>query len=51
MYIKMEQQKLQPNGIDAHICQMIGIAKHDFCYFTPANNNRFASITSRLFKL
>lgn len=32
----MEQQKLQPNEIDAHICQLIGIAKHDFCYFTPA---------------
>ncbi|CAL8581653.1 hypothetical protein XPA_007341 [Xanthoria parietina] len=30
----MDQQKLQHSEIDAHICQMIGIAEHDFCRLT-----------------
>ena len=34
IHIKMDQQKLQHREIDAHICQMIGIAEHDFCRFT-----------------
>lgn len=34
IHIIMEQQKLQYREIDAHICQMIGIAEHDFCRFT-----------------
>ena len=34
IHIKMEQQKLQHSEIDTHICQMIGIAEHDFCRFT-----------------
>ena len=34
IHIKMEQQKLQHSEIDAHICQMIGIAEHDFCRLT-----------------
>ena len=29
----MDQQKLQHSEIDAHICQMTGIAEHDFCRF------------------
>lgn len=34
IYIRMEKQKLQHSEIDAHICQMIGIAEHDFYRFT-----------------
>lgn len=34
IHTKMDQQKLQHSEIDAHICQMIGIAEHDFCRFT-----------------
>ncbi|KAI4232382.1 MAG: hypothetical protein LQ349_005062 [Xanthoria aureola] len=34
IHIRMEEQKLQHSEIDAHICQMIGIADHDFCRFT-----------------
>ena len=34
IHIKMEQQKLQHSEINAHICQMLGIAEHDFCRFT-----------------